>query len=105
MNYFEVTAEDEDIKIHYSVGVTENSPHVKDITWSKNGHPMYIESVKFIGEGLHDSCLIINSPSEADKGIYSCTVTNAVGSKTKRIVLGKFVLIMVVLNDYYFTIF
>lgn len=105
MNDLEVTVEDEKIKIHYSVGVSKNSPHVRDITWSKNGQPMHIENVKFIGGSLHDSCLIINSPSKDDKGKYSCTVTNAVGSETKHIVLGKFVLIMVVLNDYYLTIF
>lgn len=105
LNDLEVTVEDEEIKIHYSVGVSENSPHVQDITWSKNGLPMYIEYVKFFGGSLHDSCLIINSPSEDDKGKYSCTVTNAVGSETKHIVLGKFVLILVVLYDYYQTLF
>lgn len=99
MNDLEVTVEDEKIKIHYSVGVSKNSPHVRDITWSKNGQPMHIENVKFIGGSLHDSCLIINSPSKDDKGKYSCTVTNAVGSETKHIILGKFVLIMVALYE------
>lgn len=102
MNDLEVTTEDEEIKIHYSFGVSENSPHVQDITWSKNGNPMYIGYDKFIRGSLHDSCLIIKSPSEDDKGKYSCTVTNAVGSKEKDIVLGKFVSII---YDYYITLF
>lgn len=105
MNYFEVIVEDEDIKIYYSVGVIENLFYVKDIIWSKNGYLMYIEFVKFIGGGFYDSCFIINLFFEVDKGIYFCIVMNVVGFKIKFIVFGKFVLIMVVLNDYYFIIF
>lgn len=96
LNDLEVTTEDEGIIIHYSFGVSENSPQVQDITWSKNGYPMYIRYDKFMGGSLHDGCLIIKSPSEDDKGKYSCRVTNVVGSVTKDIVLGKFVSILLV---------
>lgn len=105
LNDLQVTTEDEGITIHYSFGVSENSPQVKNIIWSKNGQPMYIKYDKFIGGSLHDSYLVIKSPSEDDIGKYACTVTNAVGSKTKDIVLGKFVLILVVLFNYYLTLF
>lgn len=105
LNDLEVTTEDKGIIIHYSFEVSKNSPPVRDITWSKNAQPMYIKDDKFSGGSLHDIRLVIISPSEDDKGNYSCTVTNDVGSETKYIVLGKFVLIMVVLYDYYLILF
>lgn len=101
LNDLEVTTVDKGIIIPYSFEVSKKSPPVKDITWSKNAQPMYIKDDKFSGGSLHDICLVIKSPSGDDKGNYSCTVTNDVGSETKYIVLGKFVLIMVVLYDYY----
>lgn len=103
MNDLKVTTEDEGIVIHYSFGVSEKSPLVQDITWGKNGQPLDIKYDKFSGGTLYDSFLLIKSPSGDDEGEYYCTVTNAVGSKTKDIVLGKFVL--VVLYDYYLTLF
>lgn len=99
LNELEVTTEDKGIIIHYSFEVSKKSPPVRDITWSKNAQPMYIIDDKFSGGSLHDIRLVIKFPSEDDKGNYSCTVTNDVGSQTKHIVLGKFVLIMVVLYD------
>lgn len=105
LNDLEVTTEDKGIIIHYSFEVSKKSPPVKDITWSKNAHQMYIKDDKFSGGSLHDIRLVIKSPSEDDKGNYSCTVTNDVGSETKHIELGKFVFIMVVLYDYYLILF
>lgn len=72
--------------------------------WSKNGL-MYIEFVKFIGGSFCDSCFVIILFFEVDKGKYFCIVMNVVGFEIKYIVFGKFVLIMVVLNDYYFIFF
>lgn len=105
LNDLEVTTEDKGIIIHYSFEVSKNSPPVRDITWSKNAQPMYIKDDKFSGGSLHDIRLVIISPSEDDKGNYSCTVTNDVGSETKYIILGKFVLILVVLYNYYIILF
>nr|XP_034318682.1 uncharacterized protein LOC105324463 isoform X2 [Crassostrea gigas] len=87
LNDLEVTTEDKGIIIHYSFEVSKNSPPVRDITWSKNAQPMYIKDDKFSGGSLHDIRLVIISPSEDDKGNYSCTVTNDVGSETKYIIL------------------
>lgn len=89
MNDLEVTEEDNGIKIHYSVGVSENSPKVKNVIWRKNDQLLDIKYDKLFGGGFKDSCLVIRSPSEDDKGTYSCTVTNAVGSVTKDIKLGR----------------
>lgn len=105
LNDLEVTTEDKGIIIHYSFEVSKNSPPVRDITWSKNAQPMYIKDDKFSGGSLHDIRLVIISPSDDDKGNYSCTVTNDVGSETKYIILGKFVLILVVLYNYYIILF
>lgn len=69
--------------------------------WSKNDQPLDMNYDKFNGGTASDDCLVIKSPSDDDKGKYSCTVTNDVGSVTKDIVLGKFpfVLILVLLYD------
>lgn len=98
LNDLEVTTEDEGITIHYSFEVSENSPQVQNIAWSKNDQPLDIKYHKFIGGTSKDINLVIRSPSGDDKGKYSCTVTNAVGSVTKDIKLGR--LHLVVMHNY-----
>lgn len=98
MNDLKVTTEDEGITIHYSFEVSENSPQVQNITWSKNDKPLDIKYDKFIGGTSKDINLVVRSPSGDDKGKYSCTVTNAVGSVTKYIKLGR--LHLVVMHNY-----
>lgn len=53
------------------------------ITWMKNGEGLDFKTPKYVGGGLLDSYLRITSPNEADKGKYSCELTNAVGSSSK----------------------
>lgn len=89
MNELEVETHNEGITIYYSFRVSEKSPKVQNIEWSKNGQPLNIKCDKFLGGRLNDSCLVLRSPSGNDKGKYSCTVTNAVRSVTKDIVLGR----------------
>uniref|UniRef100_A0A8W8NTZ8 Ig-like domain-containing protein n=1 Tax=Magallana gigas TaxID=29159 RepID=A0A8W8NTZ8_MAGGI len=89
LNDLKVTTEEESVTIHYNFRVLENSPQVQDMQWRKNDQTLNMKDVKFIGGGLNDSCLVISSPSGNDKGNYSCTVTNAVGSVTKDIDLEK----------------
>lgn len=99
MEDLKVTNENEGITIYYSFVVSEKSPKVQDIKWSKNDQPLDMIYNKFSGGRLTDNCLVIKAPSADDKGKYSCTVKNAVGSVTKDIELSKFpfVLIHVVL--------
>lgn len=59
------------------------------IEWSKNGQPLQHDTEKYVGGGIDESCLTITSPTNEDKGNYSCKVTNAVGSVSKDITLGN----------------
>lgn len=87
MEDLKVTNENEGITIYYSFVVSEKSPKVQDIKWSKNDQPLDMIYNKFSGGRLTDNCLVIKAPSADDKGKYSCTVKNAVGSVTKDIEL------------------
>lgn len=82
-----VTTEEESITIHYEV--KNNAPRVKDIKWIKNGEGLDFETQKYVGGGLLDSFLRITTPNEADKGTYSCTLTNAVGCTSKVVTFGN----------------
>lgn len=93
MNDLKVTTQDEGIGIHYSFEVSENSPQVYKITWSKNGQPLDIKCDKFAGGSLHDSCLILKPPYNDGEGKYSCIVTNVVGSVIKDVILCKYSLL------------
>lgn len=84
-----VTSGPEGITIHYKCGALEQSPIVHQIEWSKNGQQLDNNSKKYVGGSLHDSCLTITSPTDDDKGIYSCKVTNPVGSVSENISLGN----------------
>lgn len=89
LNILEVTTGHEVITIHYNCGVPDQSPKVHHIEWSKNGQSLDINNKKFVGGGVHDSCLTIASPTYEDRGNYSCKVINAVGTVTKNIMLGN----------------
>lgn len=88
-----VTTEDEGIAIHYSFGVSENSPQVFEITWSRNEQQLDMECDKFAGGSLHESCLFLKPPYNDGEGKYSCIVTNAVGSVKKDVMLCKYSLL------------
>lgn len=90
LNDLRVTTGDDGITIHYSYEVIEQSPEVKHIHWCKNGEPLDRKSEKYIGGSLNENCLTITSPTDDDRGKYSCTITNAVGSVSKAVILGNF---------------
>lgn len=63
-------------------------PSVYDIKWDINGETLDCENKKYFGGGLKDCRLIITSPTAADIGNYSCTVTNGVGTASKNVIIG-----------------
>lgn len=67
----------EGITIHYDV--KKESPYVTDMKWTKNGKTIDNRNKKYNGGDLKDSYFTISSPTSEDKGIYSCSVTNAAG--------------------------
>lgn len=54
----------------------------------KNEETLVLRNRKYIGGGLNDGFITIKSPTKADRGTYSCTVTHAVSSVSKNITLG-----------------
>lgn len=84
-----VSTAKEKICIHYSHTVLENSPRVNHIEWAKNKTPLDLTNHKYCGGGLEDSYLTICCPTKEDRGEYSCTVSNAVGSVSRVVILGK----------------
>lgn len=90
----------ETVTIHYKV--KKNIPRVYDIKWIKNGEGLDIKTQKgFFGGALSDSYLMITSPNDADKGTYSCTLTNAVGCTSKYVIFGN---VWIYKKDYIFKI-
>lgn len=77
----------ESVTIYYKV--KNNAPRVSDIKWTKNGEGLDFKTQKYVGGGLLDSYLRIRSPNEADKGTYSCILTNAVGCTSKDVIFGN----------------
>lgn len=55
---------------------------VQHIEWTKNDKLLNLEDEKYIGGNLEAKTFTIFSPSNDDRGKYSCTVTNAVGPVT-----------------------
>lgn len=92
LNDLEVTTEDEGIIIHYNV--TGQSPKVQHIEWKKDGQKLDTNPCKYVGGSIHESSFTIRFPTEEDKGKYSCIITNAVGSVSKEVMLGKFMFSM-----------
>lgn len=84
---WEFTAGMESVTIHYKI--KNIAPRVKEIKWKKNGEGVDFKTTKYVGGGLADSSLRIRSTNEADKGTYSCTLTNAVGCTSKNMKFGN----------------
>lgn len=57
------------------------------VEWSKNDHTLDLNNR--VGRHLDESCLTIMSPTIKDKGKYTCTITNAIGSASKDTILGN----------------
>lgn len=87
MNDLEVTTGDKGIIIHYEI--SGQSPEVQRIDWKKDDQVLNTNVCKYIGGSINDSSLTIRSPTEEDKGKYSCIITNAVGSVSKDVILGN----------------
>lgn len=81
------TTKQREIYIHYMFNVSsENS--INDIKWTKNKSELQVPSDKYRGGGVADNFITILRPCEDDKGLYTCTVWNAVGSVSKSVKLG-----------------
>lgn len=84
-----VTSGSEGLTIHLSFRVSEQSPNVHLIEWSKNDQQLDKDSNKYVAGGVDDGDLTIKSPTYEDRGNYICKVTNAVGSESRNIMLGN----------------
>lgn len=82
---WKVKTERKGITIYYRT--LECSPKLNKIEWMKNGETLVLKDKKYDGGGLKDGSITITSPTKADRGIYACTVTNAVGSIFPRLKL------------------
>lgn len=68
--------------------VSESSPF-NEIKWTKNNSELKVPSDKYRNGRLEDNFMTILRPGEGDKGLYTCTILNAVGPVLKSIILGK----------------
>lgn len=96
------TLENEEIHIHYMFKVSKDVP-IKDIKWTKNNSELQVPSYKYRGGGEADNCLTILKAVDDDKGLYTCTVWNAVGHVSKSMELGttsfvKYILHLIFIN-------
>lgn len=86
---WKITTGKKKITINYSYKISERSPKVLKIEWTKNGENIEIKTGKYDGGGLNDGFFILKSPTMDDIGNYSCTVTNAIGSASEHADFGK----------------
>lgn len=82
------TTKNGEICIHYMFKVSESSPFT-EIKWTKNNSELKVPSDKYRNGEIEDNFITIVRPSEGDKGLYTCTILNAVGPVSKSIRLGK----------------
>lgn len=80
------------ITIEYRYSVPQHLPQVSKEQWTKNGEALDRIKNKYLGGQMHCNYFMIMSPSLEDKGNYSCTVTNAVGSVSKDVEFGNSVI-------------
>lgn len=85
-DHWDISTEKEGININYNV--KKEPPYVTEIKWTKDGEPINNRNKKYNGGELHDTYFIITSPTLEDRGLYSCTVKNAVGRAEKVVRLG-----------------
>lgn len=83
-----VTANRDEVSICYHFEVPMHSPVIKEIRWTKNTINLDLSNARYGGGGLNDACFTISSPGAGDKGVYTCTVSNAAGSVSKQVKIG-----------------
>lgn len=83
-----VRANDKELHIDYSFGVSNHLPVLKEIKWSKNNVELDLSNAKYRGGGLYDKCITISSPNKEDEGVYTSIVSSAAGSITKQVKIG-----------------
>lgn len=84
---WEVTTSNDGIIFQYKF--KNCKPNGTSIDWTKNEVEMDLKNPRYVGGGVLDNSLTITSPNELDKGTYSCTVSNFVGSSSKDKTLGN----------------
>lgn len=89
MNDLKVTTVYDGVIIQCNYELSRQSPEVHCIQWKKNGQPLDTKTTRYIEGNVDDKYLKIASTTYEDRGEYSCTVTNAVGSVSKNIMLGN----------------
>lgn len=86
---WDIVTDDGAITIEYRYKVSEHSPQVYQEEWTKNREALNRTPFKYLGGQLYSNYFTIKSPTLDDKGTYSCTVTNAVGSASKDVKFGN----------------
>ncbi|XP_062618762.1 uncharacterized protein LOC134280370 [Saccostrea cucullata] len=75
------------ITLNYKYKVSQDSPEVDHIAWTRNGDALNIDQIKYVGGGLLDTYFSITSPTCEDRGTYTCIVGNAVGNIAESLLL------------------
>lgn len=86
-----VTSEKDGVVIHVRYSVSDQSPAVDEIKWTKDEQLLQTRTEKYsYNKGTqYDATLTIHNPTRSDCGKYTCTVSNPVGAVTKSIIIGK----------------
>lgn len=73
--------------------LSDDSPGIKDVFWSKNGEKIDIQGSggRLSGVTIDDPSLIIRDVSQEDVGKYQLTARNAIGTNTSDVIsIGMF---------------
>ncbi|XP_056016974.1 titin-like [Ostrea edulis] len=82
----DVTSGTDGVVIHANYSVSNQSPAVDKIMWSKEEKPLPGSTEKYT-YSRYDAGFRIHNPTQSDSGTYTCTVSNPVGPVTDSITL------------------
>lgn len=82
-----VTTGKNTISIHIN-GLDLLFPNFYGVTWTRNGERIYSTERKYFGISSLSNCITIRSPSQEDRGTYTCTV-HAGTNFSRSVTLGK----------------